>query len=149
MKIIHIVDQSLHLIEVAKEGSERMTIWNTILRRTANDFNQLHTLTLLEVPEQNLIEKIQNALQEVLIVNAMYPNDYPKWKGRFQEDEVFVTKTIFSKEYKLCTSGRENTILFLANIYECLCKITTCKLFEVIGDNHKEIKRVYDQTASA
>ena len=113
--------------------------------RNDKDFGEINQLELYRVFSNNLFNKVQAALKEALEVNASLPNDYPNWKGRFREEEVFIKKEIFGKTYNLCNSGRENCILFLSNIFDSLNKDQHSELYEIMGDNHSEIQNVYER----
>ncbi|GAB4003006.1 hypothetical protein GCM10028807_62620 [Spirosoma daeguense] len=146
MKFAYIIDADLNIIDIAGKGSDRLQIWNEILGRSQADLDNLKPLTIVKIFQHHLLEKLQLTLQQKIKENASLPSDHSQWEGRFREEDVFVKKLILGQTYKLYTSGRENTIIFLANIYDFILQNPTSDLFEVTGSNHSEIKRVLSST---
>jgi len=146
MKFVYIIDSDLNIIDIAGKGSDRLQIWNEILGRKQADLDTLPPLTNVKILHHHLLEKLQLTLQYKINENASLPSDHSQWEGRFREEDVFVKKSIFGQTYKLYTTGRENTITFLANIYNFILQNPNSDLFEVTGSNHSEIKRVLSST---
>ncbi|MBD2705292.1 hypothetical protein IC229_32035 [Spirosoma sp. BT702] len=148
MKFVYIIDVDLNIIEIAGKGSDRLQVWNEILSRSQADLDNLIPLTIVKILPHPLLEKLQLTLQQKIEENASLPSDHSQWEGRFKEEDVFVKKLIFGQPYKLYTSGRENTITFLANIYNFIMQTPNSGLFEVTGSTHSEIKRILSSASA-
>ena len=113
---VYLTDKKGQLVEVMRFGNPRFEIWNDILERDLTEVHKLPLQLLAKVETANLFEKVEDKLKLLIDENNQATNDHPSWQGRFKEEDVFVKMTLFGKNYTLCTSGRENYIIFLGNI---------------------------------
>jgi hypothetical protein len=94
------------------------------------------------IPIELDIAKIGSLLKLLIEERKSRPLDVPDYKSRFTEDEIFVEKKLYGQVFKLCNTGFDSQIIFLANLLERqqseVLKDRPAYIFLV--DNHKELR---------
>lgn len=136
MRKAYILSDENKIIEVAKTNSDRFMLLMELIGINDISTNQFFNL------EFNL-EDIRKKIIGLLNERSNMPLDVPNYVGRFDEDEIFVNFIFQGKSYKLCTTGFDNKIIYLLNIYKYILESNLvsklkCKL--LIVNNGKEFR---------
>ncbi|PRY28172.1 hypothetical protein CLV58_13029 [Spirosoma oryzae] len=142
MKFLYIVDATLRIVEVASRHSDRLQAWNQLLERNQSALDSRQPLSVVNVTTPELTQKVETTLREQLAIDASLPPDHSEWKGRFRKEDAFIDKEVFGRTYSLHNMGRDNTLLFLINIYQFLLQSDGAALFEITGSTHKKLREV-------
>jgi hypothetical protein len=135
-RIACVVSGNLDFIEVANFFSDRYHLLTDILE-----------VDLTKVVGNSIaiefdVAKMDARLKELLAERKRKPLDIPDYKGRFREEEVFVEKNLYGESLKLCNSGFDNQIIFLANLLESAqkedLKDRPSRIF--LAENHGELR---------
>ena len=111
-KFAYILSQDLCFIEAANSSSDRYTLLVDIINvDLSKGVDNL-------IPMKLDTGKLTLRLAELIRERKHRPLDVPDYKGRFTEDEIFVEKNLFGQALKLCNTGFDNQIIFLANLLE-------------------------------
>ena len=132
MKFGYVLSKNGDLIEVCRVDQLR---FDMLIRITGVEPIYLERVPLI-INKTKLITEIKNLLS----IKQKEKVDYPGYKGRFREDEIFEMKYFEGVELKLCNSSNtDNTLIFLLNILDALQEFR-CKLFLFFAKNHKELR---------
>lgn len=136
----YILSESFDVIDVYRKGSEREIEWLSIIEKskTSYDLNEKEGFYTLSATE--IVDTLNDSLLAYLQDHT--PNsEETGWQGRFKEEEVFTSKVIFDKNYKLFTSGIDNIIDFLSNIYDAITKENPSQHIHILfGEDFKDLK---------
>ncbi|MTH15805.1 hypothetical protein [Flavobacterium sp. LC2016-01] len=136
MRKAYILSDQNVIIEVAKTNSDRFMLLMELIH--TNDIST-HQFFNIEFNLEDTRKKIIELLNE----RSDIALDLPSYVGRFTEEEIFVNFNFQGKSYKLCTTGFDNKIIFLLNIYMYVLENNIesklkCKL--LIVNNGKEFR---------
>ena len=135
-KFAYILSQDLCFIEAANSSSDRYTLLVDIINvDLSKGVDNL-------IPMKLDTGKLTLRLAELIRERKHRPLDVPDYKGRFTEDEIFVEKNLFGQALKLCNTGFDNQIIFLANLLERQQSETLRDrpAYIFLADNHKELR---------
>ncbi|MDQ6530223.1 hypothetical protein [Flavobacterium sp. LHD-85] len=143
MRKVYILSERNKIIEIAKVNSDRFTLLIELIHLDVSDINNNQFFNI----EFNL-KDIKKRIIELLDERSNLPLDIPNYIGRFSEEEIFINFDFEESSYKLCTTGFDNKIIFLLNIYmfmreNNLIDKMKCKL--LIVNNTKEFRDWLDE----
>lgn len=129
-------DTNKTLVEVTRLQSDRYTKFLEVVSTDVRELNESQIVFLDK-------EVLKNKIIELLEERKSLPSDIPEYEGRFNEDEIFEYKRFNNQELKLCNTGRDNTIIFLINLFN----IQGDHVYLMFAENFKKI-REYQQKFS-
>lgn len=136
----YILSESLEVIDVYRKGSEREVKWLSIIEtsKASYDLNEKQGFYTLSATE--IVDTLNDGLLAYLQDHT--PNSEKiEWQGGFKEEEVFINKVIFERNYKLFASGIDNIIDFLSNIYDAITKENPSHHIHILfGEDFKDLK---------
>lgn len=135
-KFAYILSGNQKPIEKAKFFSDRYTLLLKII-----EVDLAKTSDSL-IPIELDIAKIDSLLKLLIEERNSRPLDIPDYKGRFTEEEVFVEKKLYGRMFKLCNTGFDNQVIFLANLLERQQSeaLKDRPAYVFLADNHKELR---------
>ena len=113
---------------------------------TGKEFEQILNLDLSKYDKLNLanieindsnLNMISNKIKHYLSIRDNENPDYGiEWKGRFNEESMFVEEVVLGNKMRLFQGNEDYIILFLTRLFNSLEKNTALSWF--LADNHKE-----------
>lgn len=145
----YILSESFDVVDVYKKGSQREIKWLSIIETSKVSYDLDEKKDFYTLSATEIVDNLNNSLLAYL--QNHIPNfEGIEWQGRFKEEEVFINKIIFEKNYKLFTSGIDNTIDFLSNIYDAITKENPSNYIHVLfGEDFKDLKYKLHRIKSA
>jgi hypothetical protein len=133
MKFIYILSGTMKLVDLLLIDSDR---FNLLKEVSLTDISKKAEI-LVEIKISVFL--VEKKLRELLEYRRTHPLDIPSNADKFDKDEVFVNRTIFNETLLLCTTGFDNLIIFLSNIYDNL-KTEPVSHYLLYVKNHKEYR---------
>jgi hypothetical protein len=135
-RFAYILSLDRSFIEAANSSSIRFTLLSDVINiDLAKQTNNL-------IPIELDVTKLNSRLRALIEERKHRLLDIPDYKGRFTEDEIFVEKNLFGEILKLCNTGFDNQIIFLANLLERQQSevLRDRPAYIFLADNHKELR---------
>jgi hypothetical protein len=143
-RFAYILSRDIRFIEAAKFFSDRYSLLTEIIKV------DLVKVSDNLIPIQLDTAKIDSMLKALIEERKNKPLDIPDYKGRFTDEEIFVEKNLYGKVLKLCNTGFDNQIIFLANLLEReqseMPKARPAYIF--LAESHKELREYLQANAS-
>ncbi len=135
-KFAYILSKDFSFIEAANSSSDRYTLLVDIINVDLS--KQLDNLIQIELDSTKLNSRLRALIEE----RKSRPLDVPDYEGRFTEDEIFVEKKLYGQVFKLCNTGFDSQIIFLANLLERQQSETLEErpAYIFLANNHKELR---------
>jgi len=145
-RFVYIFNTISEIIISAKNSgsSNNLELYNYYLKLLLPyiDFKQNKNLYEIKYEMLSKIKKtLSKHLNYILDKRDLLPlsSELTDWKGRFTEEQMFITKVIFDKEYKLFKGGIDNEIFWICNFMELIDHSTKNKINLYIYFNEKII----------
>lgn len=131
MKFIYILSINNEVIEVCRFNQPRYQLLVQI-SKTEPEY-----LKAIEVSfDKNILT---NCLKEILSARKNVESDVPDHEGRFNAEEIYEWREYRGEKLKLCTSGPDNKIIFLLNIFDAINRHKG-KFYLYATENHKQLR---------
>ena len=132
MTFFYILNKKNALVEVGKISSERGDLMRILIDTFDDISSKEMTLFLINFELIKLKILIENLLSKRELKS-------PDYVGRFSEEEIFEKKEFDGIELRLCSTGFDNKIIFLINIYNSILKNEE-PYYLLFTNNHNEFR---------
>jgi len=135
-KFCYILSNNFSAIEVARISSDRYRLLTDLI-----GFDLVGSKDkLVEVKFE--ASKLMSILQSLVEERRRMPPDNVSYQGRFSEDDIYVEKRIFDQVFKLCTTGFDNQLAFVANLLEHQQSknLKDVPTYIFLAETHKELR---------